>query len=161
MSVAITTMNTTVAMPSIIHHSAPILAAAGPAASSADCIPGARCRERAGTPRREPSLAFRHYNSAVPEPGAAMLIRKPEDIRSSEITDEATYVGRRKFIGIAAGAGAALVAAGALKSLRANGAAVDAEASLAQQDAPTPYEDVTTYNNFYEFGTGKDDPARH
>jgi sulfoxide reductase catalytic subunit YedY len=30
-----------------------------------------------------------------------------------------------------------------------------------QQDQPTPFEDVTTYNNFYEFGTGKEDPARN
>ena len=91
-----------------------------------------------------------------------MLIRKPADIRSSEITDEATYVGRRRFLGIAAGTGAALVAAGALKSLRANAASGDGPgAPLAQQDALTPYEDVTSYNNFYEFGTGKDDPARH
>ena len=90
-----------------------------------------------------------------------MLIRKPADIRSSEITDEATY-GRRRFLGIAAGAGAALVTGGVLSSVRANGAsgATD-ESGEAQQDELTPYEDVTTYNNFYEFGTGKEDPARN
>ena len=89
-----------------------------------------------------------------------MPIRKPADIPSSEITDEATYVGRRRFLGIAAGAGAALIAGGTISSLRANGASAEA-AEQGQQDALTPYEDVTTYNNFYEFGTGKDDPARN
>jgi sulfoxide reductase catalytic subunit YedY len=82
-----------------------------------------------------------------------MLIRKP-DIPSSEITPEEAYLNRRQFIGKSAKG--LVVAAAAPSSLlaceRANGEAV--------QEETTPYELVTTYNNFYEFGTGKDDPSR-
>jgi sulfoxide reductase catalytic subunit YedY len=79
-----------------------------------------------------------------------MLIRKPTDIASSEITPERTYLDRRRFIGsLAAGASATLIPACA-----------DADAAAAQEEL-TPYEDVTSYNNFYEFGTDKGDPARN
>ena len=80
-----------------------------------------------------------------------MLIRKSPDIPSREITPEELYVSRRQFIGVVGiiGAGAAI---GALPSCaRADG--------HQRGDEPTPYEDVTTYNNYYEFGTGKRDPA--
>ncbi|HEX5725641.1 MAG TPA: protein-methionine-sulfoxide reductase catalytic subunit MsrP [Longimicrobiaceae bacterium] len=78
-----------------------------------------------------------------------MLIRKPDDVRSSEITDERLYVSRRDFMGSAAAA-----------VLAAVGAPACADAQQ-QRDEPTPLEDVTRYNNFYEFGTGKEDPARN
>lgn len=81
-----------------------------------------------------------------------MLIRRPEDIRSSEITPEGIYLDRRRFITtVAAGTAAALIPG----SLAARGMADG------RQEEPTPYEDITTYNNFYEFGTGKEDPARN
>ena len=82
-----------------------------------------------------------------------MLIRKPDDVRSSEITPERLYLSRRDFLGTAAALAAAAVPTG-LSACDAAGEAA------AQRDEPTPYEDVTGYNNFYEFGTGKDDPAR-
>jgi sulfoxide reductase catalytic subunit YedY len=79
-----------------------------------------------------------------------MLILKAADVRSSEITPESVYMDRRRFIGaVAAGA----VAAAVPGSLAAGQAA--------SQEKLTPYDDVTTYNNFYEFGTGKDDPAKN
>jgi sulfoxide reductase catalytic subunit YedY len=80
-----------------------------------------------------------------------MLIRRPPDLRSSEITDESLYWNRREFLGAAAGLGAALLATGRgpWRSTR----------PAADDDKLTPYESVTGYNNFYEFGTGKDDPA--
>jgi methionine sulfoxide reductase catalytic subunit len=78
-----------------------------------------------------------------------MLIRKPSDIPSSEITPESIYVNRRRFLGtVAAGAAASLVP----------GTAAAAERS---QDKPNTWEEITTYNNFYEFGTGKEDPSRN
>lgn len=80
-----------------------------------------------------------------------MLFRKPE-IPSSEITPEATYLSRRRFLGQSAVA----VAAAAVPSL-----AACSTGEGAQADEPTPYEDVTSYNNFYEYGTDKRDPARH
>jgi len=81
-----------------------------------------------------------------------MLIRRAPDIPSSEITDEAAFLNRRKFLGSALGA----IAGG---SLLLPGGARAAEAQA--KDELTPYEDVTTYNNFYEFGTGKDDPSKN
>jgi len=84
-----------------------------------------------------------------------VLIRRAPDIPSSEITPERLYLRRREFIaaaGLAAAAFAFPRAAEALLPVRRRGAAAD--------DKLTPYEDVTTYNNYYEFGTGKDDPSR-
>ena len=83
-----------------------------------------------------------------------MLIRKRRagegDVPSSEITPYETYLNRREFIA----RGAALAAA----------ASVAPGALAAQQqvaDPPTPYEAITTYNNYYEFGTAKEDPAKN
>jgi methionine sulfoxide reductase catalytic subunit len=87
-----------------------------------------------------------------------MLIRRPADIRSSEITPEGQYLSRRGFLERASTR--ALMAAGAASVLGACDAAAEEEVGP-QQDRLTPFEDVTGYNNFYEFGTGKDDPARN
>jgi sulfoxide reductase catalytic subunit YedY len=81
-----------------------------------------------------------------------MLIRRPPDIRSSEITDETLYWGRREWL---ASVGLATAfAAGPVRRLAA-------QVGPVAEDEPTPYDVVTTYNNYYEFGTGKDDPARN
>jgi sulfoxide reductase catalytic subunit YedY len=80
-----------------------------------------------------------------------MLIRRPSDITSAEITDETLYWNRREFLK-AAGMGVA-AAGGLLPSSVTPFARLD--------EKLTPYEDVTGYNNFYEFGTGKDDPAKN
>jgi sulfoxide reductase catalytic subunit YedY len=86
-----------------------------------------------------------------------MLIRRPDDIPSSEITPESLYQNRRQFMG-AAGALAlgSVLAPSALDALSATGTG-----RARQEDKVTPEEDVTTYNNFYEFGTGKEDPAEN
>ncbi|GAB6043490.1 protein-methionine-sulfoxide reductase catalytic subunit MsrP [Endothiovibrio diazotrophicus] len=83
-----------------------------------------------------------------------MLIRRPDPILPSEITPEAVYLERRRFLRQAAfgSAGIALALAGC------EGESAE-EAPPA--DEPTPYKDVTSYNNFYEFGTSKEDPARY
>ena len=83
-----------------------------------------------------------------------MLIRRSPDIPSTEITDEGLYLNRRKFVQAAAAVGAVGVAGSLLRPSSAGGTTQD-------EDKLTPYEDVTSYNNFYEFGTGKDDPARN
>jgi sulfoxide reductase catalytic subunit YedY len=80
-----------------------------------------------------------------------MLIRKPDDIPSSEITPESVYVNRRGFLGAAAAAIATVAAPASLV------ACADAEAA---QDKLNSYEEITQYNNFYEFGLDKEDPAR-
>ena len=83
-----------------------------------------------------------------------MLIRKAPDIRPSEITPRSAYLNRRTFL--AAGVAAAL--AGSLP-LDAHAAALPAAKSpLSTDETPTPLEYVTSYNNFYEFGTAKEDP---
>ena len=98
-----------------------------------------------------------------------MLIGKPDDIKSSEITDKKRYLNRRRFIQ-AAGLGAAGIGSGLL--LPAMFGNMD-EAHAAKKlkgftkgkfgtDEPqTPLKDITSYNNFYEFGTDKGDPKRH
>ncbi|MDO9008048.1 MAG: protein-methionine-sulfoxide reductase catalytic subunit MsrP [Thiobacillus sp.] len=90
-----------------------------------------------------------------------MLIRQNDDILPSEITPPEIYRERRRFMqgmgALAAGAtlgGASDAQAGArLAGVRASAYRLD--------EAKTPYKDVTRYNNFYEFGTGKSDPAEN
>lgn len=84
-----------------------------------------------------------------------MLIRKGGEIAPSEITEEAVYLDRRRFLGKLSGT--ALSVAGATSMM----AACEASADQEPEDRLTPYEDVTRYNNFYEFGTGKEDPRRN
>ena len=98
-----------------------------------------------------------------------MLIRKPSDIPSSEITDEKAYVNRREFmrkageIGLATAAAMVIPSAcdaGVPKTAIAAGATGGDEAQ-GQALKQTSYKDITTYNNFYEFGTDKDEPSRN
>jgi len=99
-----------------------------------------------------------------------MLIRTRSELPSSEITPEAVYVNRRTFMraAIVAGAGAAL--AGTESPVRAaavgqNGGvwpiANAAKSPLSTTEKVNAFEDITGYNNFYEFGTDKTDPARY
>jgi sulfoxide reductase catalytic subunit YedY len=83
-----------------------------------------------------------------------MLIRQASDIRPSEITPRSVWLRRRELV-------AAAMAAGLLGAARRTDAAPLAarQSPLSTDEKPTPLEDVTSYNNFYEFGTGKDDPA--
>jgi sulfoxide reductase catalytic subunit YedY len=86
------------------------------------------------------------------------------DIPSSEITDKKVYLRRRDFItAVAATAGAALVArtAGAQQPAAHGRKLATVRSALSTTDPQNTWEQITTYNNFYEFGTGKDDPARH
>ena len=86
-----------------------------------------------------------------------MLIRRTPKIHASEITDEQTYLDRREFIA-ASGLIVGTTLAGAPD---AGGLLGSVERVLGNEDDElTPYQDVTTYNNFYEFGTGKDEPAK-
>ncbi|MDH5590725.1 MAG: protein-methionine-sulfoxide reductase catalytic subunit MsrP, partial [Gemmatimonadota bacterium] len=73
---------------------------------------------------------------------------------AAEVTPYETYLDRRRFIQGAAGAAAAvaLVPDSVAGALAATGIG---------QEEVTPYEDVTSYNNFYEFGTDKSDPAKN
>ncbi len=94
-----------------------------------------------------------------------MLIKKRPDIRSSEITPKSTYLNRRTLL--AGGAGLAAVGAGGFLATSgmapaAHAAKLDfAPSPYSTVEEPTPFEAASTYNNFYEFGTGKDDPSRY
>ncbi|HSB11695.1 MAG TPA: protein-methionine-sulfoxide reductase catalytic subunit MsrP [Blastocatellia bacterium] len=95
-----------------------------------------------------------------------MLIKKPEDIKSSEITDKRLYLGRRVFIRSAALAGTAVGAGLVYRYFTSHSEEAKVGEKIADvQTAPpaaqlldekkTPYEDITHYNNFYEFSTDK------
>ena len=88
-----------------------------------------------------------------------MLIRRPDDIQSSDITPETVYQNRRAFIGTAGAlALGGLVAPSTLEAMRFDSGTAGAYPGLQQDDKLTPEEDATSYNNYYEFGTGKEDP---
>jgi sulfoxide reductase catalytic subunit YedY len=104
-----------------------------------------------------------------------MLIKKPADVRPSEITDEALYVRRREFIRLAGGLVIATAAAPLVQACGSEPVAAGAgEGVSAPQlplsgykpkvvttdEKPNSFDDITSYNNFYEFGMGKDDPQR-
>ena len=90
-----------------------------------------------------------------------MLIKRPADIRTSEITDRALYRERRTFLKAAGLAGLALGGSGlALPGEAAVKLPGVRKSPFSVDEAQTPYKDVTTYNNFYEFGTDKDSPAK-
>ncbi|HTT38415.1 MAG TPA: protein-methionine-sulfoxide reductase catalytic subunit MsrP [Burkholderiales bacterium] len=94
-----------------------------------------------------------------------MRIKLPRDIPASEITPKALYETRRDFLKTAAGLGimTGMVAAGiGLPSAARAGTKLQgiAKSPLSLASEPlTSFKDVTTYNNYYEFGTSKDDPS--
>jgi sulfoxide reductase catalytic subunit YedY len=97
-----------------------------------------------------------------------MLIKKAEDIRSSEITPKSVYLNRRKFLAGAALAGAAAATGIGLREIISPSATALAgnkingiqKSPLSTTETVTPYKDVTNYNNYYEFSTEKDEPAK-
>jgi len=82
-------------------------------------------------------------------------------IPSSEITPQQTYLRRREFLASTGAAIVALAAGGVDASAGAAATLAITKRVVTTTDAPTPYEVVTTYNNFYEFGSRKDEPARN
>ncbi|HUL63122.1 MAG TPA: protein-methionine-sulfoxide reductase catalytic subunit MsrP [Burkholderiaceae bacterium] len=89
-----------------------------------------------------------------------MLIRRPSNIRPSEITPPHVWHRRREFV-------QAALAAGLVGAMARGRAAAPAGTKLATRpgsystmEKPTPFEQVTNYCNFYEFGTDKEDPSR-
>jgi sulfoxide reductase catalytic subunit YedY len=91
-----------------------------------------------------------------------MLIQKPADILPSEITDRALYQRRRDFIkAAAAGAIAGSLGLPAQAAVRGTPLANVQKSIWTLDEKPTPYESVTTYGNFYEFGPDKDSPGKN
>ena len=89
-----------------------------------------------------------------------MLIGRPVDVKSSEITPESLYVNRREWLASAVAGAAALSVFGPAARAQ-DPQPVGKPFGLQPDDKPTPWQDVTTYNNFYEFGTDKSDPAQN
>jgi methionine sulfoxide reductase catalytic subunit len=95
-----------------------------------------------------------------------MLIKRsrPGDsvrIPPSEITPESVYLTRRQLVQSALAAGIAGLGAGLSDTSSAAQSALKftRNTQFSTNEAPNSYEDITTYNNFYEFGTSKEDPA--
>ena len=93
-----------------------------------------------------------------------MIIKKPQNILSSEITDHAIYLERRKFMTSSIG----LTAAATLLPLKASVAGDGGKAlnfnkntQFGTTEEKTSFDKITNYNNFYEFGTDKYSPAKN
>ncbi len=85
-----------------------------------------------------------------------MIIRRPQDLVYSQVTPKSLYLDRRRFIVSGSAALGMLAASG----LGLAGTKLSASKSKYSTDEkPTAYKDVTEYNNFYEFGTQKHQPA--
>jgi sulfoxide reductase catalytic subunit YedY len=97
-----------------------------------------------------------------------MLIKAPADIRSSEITDQKLYLNRREFVrlataGAAAGAailGGASAVLGAAPAPHGRKFEGIGKSPLSTTEKQNSWNDITSYNNYYEFGTDKDSPAK-
>jgi methionine sulfoxide reductase catalytic subunit len=91
-----------------------------------------------------------------------MLIKKPADVRYSEVTPKHVYLNRRTFLaGIpAAFLGARELLSPSARALAGAKLANVGKSKLSVDDKPNSYQDVSTYNNYYEFGTSKDEPAK-
>ena len=98
---------------------------------------------------------------------ALLKFPKVSDVRPSEITPRSVYVNRREFLSAAATIGTGAVASGVIggtaQAAPASGEKFDnvVPGPFGTDEPWTPYDAVTTYNNFYEFGTDKRDPAAY
>jgi methionine sulfoxide reductase catalytic subunit len=96
-----------------------------------------------------------------------MLIKHGDRFKSSEITPRALYLDRRSFIagGLITGAAALALmprdAQAAAPPAKGQPLAAQKNAPMSLTEAQTPFKDATTYNNFYEFGTDKEDPSQN
>jgi methionine sulfoxide reductase catalytic subunit len=101
-----------------------------------------------------------------------MLIRRAPDVRPSEITPQSVYLARRQLLRGAAAlvTGASVLAGCSQEAVRSGAAAADtpprrkltyAKGPFSTDEKLTSLKAITTYNNFYEFGVDKEDPARY
>src|SRR5215472_16774811 len=96
-----------------------------------------------------------------------MLIKQPADIASAEITPKDLYLNRRRYL-LAAGAIAGAAVAGhkigeiliPSSSVLAATKLEATQSSFSTTEKQTPFNDITHYNNYYEFSTDKYEPAK-
>ncbi len=91
-----------------------------------------------------------------------MLIGKPADLRYSQVTPKSEYLNRRRFLSLVPAAAAGAIALPSLVQPAFGAAKLQTVKSplSATNEKLTPHEWATHYNNYYEFGTGKEDPAK-
>ena len=98
-----------------------------------------------------------------------MLIGKAAELTHRDVTPKSLYLNRRRFLQAAGIAGAAAVVGSRLVELAAPSPSVFAatkfgglaKSPFSTTEKVNSFEDVTHYNNFYEFGTNKQDPAEN
>jgi sulfoxide reductase catalytic subunit YedY len=91
-----------------------------------------------------------------------MIIRKPSDLRYSEVTPKQVYLNRRRFLGAAPIALGALIGSRvAQATTKLTGVTKSSYTVDEKVDKISPLDVITHYNNFYEFGTDKEDPAKN
>ena len=91
------------------------------------------------------------------------MARWRPDMKDGEATPERLWLGRRDFLRLGAAGALSLAWPGQPEAGEPSGAPlpVAKRVALAGGEASTPWDDVTSYNNFYELGTDKSDPAQH
>jgi sulfoxide reductase catalytic subunit YedY len=87
-----------------------------------------------------------------------MLIRWPSDLRYSDVTPQEVYVNRRRFLTLSGAAAGALALPFSALGLKLS---TTKSTNTASGEKVSPKDVVTGYNNFYEFGTGKQDPSEN
>src|ERR1700747_581245 len=98
-----------------------------------------------------------------------MLIQQAPRLTYSDVTPKSVYVNRRRFLrgmglaGVVASTGRGLLSLVAPSTTAYAGTKLAglAKSPFSTTEKPPSYDDVTHYNNFYEFGTDKSDPARN
>ena len=102
-----------------------------------------------------------------------MLIKKPVDLRESDVTPQSLYLRRREFLQVAGSTAVAMATVGGMPVFEGTSTSLHAQNPSARKlenlrkspfstdEKMNSYKDVTTYNNFYEFGLDKGDPARY
>jgi sulfoxide reductase catalytic subunit YedY len=94
-----------------------------------------------------------------------MIIKPPTDVRSSEITSESLYQSRRAFMRRAAALGVAAaglpVPVGRAQARPPAQLGALAKSTFSTSEPLTGFDEITSYNNFYEFGLDKEDPKRY
>jgi len=88
-----------------------------------------------------------------------MLIRKPTDLRYSDVTPKEQYLNRRRFLAAGSAAlGSLALPRSARATMKLNGVT---KGPFGTTEKQTSLEDITHYNNYYEFGTDKEEPAKY
>ena len=90
-----------------------------------------------------------------------MLIQKPTDLRYSDVTPKEVYLDRRRFMSVSAAALGALTLTEQARAAKLSSKPGPAEYYNIGKETQSPLQTVTHYNNYYEFGTSKEEPAQN